>query len=115
MGVRDMEESEQSTRSVPAQMLGLSFELWHLTAESQAVIAMRLMGMGGLWRVSPDEHRRMVIEKSFGFAEAGTAAVAAASTGKRPDQVVLAAVSPLRERTASNAKRLGAAGWRYWA
>ncbi|MEM8556009.1 MAG: antifreeze protein [Pseudomonadota bacterium] len=98
--------------SLPTDILGLGFELWHLGAETQAVIAMRVMGMGGLWRVDPLENSRMVFEKPVSFAAATTAAVTAASLGKRPDQVMSAATETLREKTHSNAQRLGKAGAR---
>ncbi len=95
------------------EMVGLGFELWHLGAETHAVMAMRMMGMGGLWSVDLEENSRMVLEKPVSFAAATTAAVAAASEGKRPDQVWSAAVEPLRSKTNSNAKRLGRAGARF--
>lgn len=95
--------------ALPLDLMGLGFELWHLGAESQAVIAMRLLGMGGLWPVGPHENELMVAEKTAGFAAATSAALAAVSVGKRPDEVLSAAVAPLRDRTSANARRLGLA------
>ena len=109
MSVPDFESSP----SMPFELLRLGFELAWLGLETQAVIAMRLAGFGGFWRVGPDESSRMVMEKPVSFAAATSAAMVAASLGQRPDQVMSAAVAPLRDRTAANAKRLGKAGARF--
>ncbi|WP_138464767.1 hypothetical protein [Poseidonocella sp. HB161398] len=99
--------------SIPHDVMKLGFDLMWLGAESQAVIAMRLLGLGGIWHMEPDEPGLMMLEKSLGFAEATGAAITAASLGARFDQVLSAAVAPLRNRTAANARRLGQAGLRY--
>jgi len=98
--------------SMPGQLMHLGFELMCMGAEAQAVIAMRMMGMGGLWRVAPEEGGRMMVEKTLNFADAASAAVSAASAGMRPDQVMTAAVETLRAKTVANARRLGRAGIR---
>ncbi|WP_172331332.1 antifreeze protein [Mangrovicoccus sp. HB161399] len=105
----------ESVPSIPHDVLKLGFDLMWLGAESQAVIAMRLMGLGGLWHIDADEPGLMVLEKHLGFAEATGAALAAASLGARFDQVLSAAVEPLRNRTAANARRLSQAGLRFAA
>ncbi len=107
-----MSQSESAV-SIPHDVFKLGFDLMWLGAESQAVIAMRLMGLGGFWRIDADEPGLMVIEKHLGFAEATGAALTAASLGARFDQVLSAAVEPLRNRTAANARRLSQAGMRF--
>ena len=84
-----------------------------LGAEAQAVIAMRLMGLSGFWRVAPDESSRMVMEKPASFAAATSAAMAAATAGKRADKVMAAAITPLRKKTSANARRLSKGGIRF--
>lgn len=88
----------------------LAFESLMLGAETQAVIAMRLMGLSGFWRVAPDEHSRMVLEKPVSFAAATSAAVAAASAGQRADKIIVAAIDPLRDKTSANMRRLSKSG-----
>ncbi|MGP6086894.1 antifreeze protein [Antarctobacter jejuensis] len=90
------------------------FDLWinmaHLawmTAEAQAVISMRLMGMAGFWSVSPRENSLMVSEKSAAFAKAMNAASMAAMNGGDP---MAAAIAPLRRKTRSNVVRLAKRG-----
>ncbi len=87
-----------------------AFELGMLTAEAQAVIAMRLWGMGGLWSVTKSENARMVDEKRDAITRSMIDAGVAAATGKRPDQIMAAAVKPLRQKTRSNSKRLAKRG-----
>lgn len=103
---------DESESSVTRDFCRLAFEFWHLSAETHAVMTMRMLGMSGLWRVDADENSRMVLEKPISFAAATSAAVAAASAGKRPDEVMVAAMDPLRDKTSANARRLGKAGIR---
>lgn len=78
-----------------------------MLAEAQAVIAYRTLGMMGLWPVSDRERRRMLSEKPPAFAAAVLAASLAAARGNRPDQIMSAAMRPIRRRTRANARRLG--------
>ncbi len=86
------------------------FELMKLTYEVQMVVSMRVLGMAGLWSVAPSENKRMVTEKMDAFTKAAAAVGAATMRGARPDQVVMAAVTPLRAKTKSNTKRLARRG-----
>ncbi|MGO4914849.1 antifreeze protein [Pseudogemmobacter sp. W21_MBD1_M6] len=94
----------------PLDLLQTGLEAWHLVAETQEVVAYRLMGMAGFWSVLPTENSRMVSEKGPAFAEAAASAIEAASKGQRPDQVMMAAMKPLRKKTTANAKRLSKRG-----
>ncbi len=77
-----------------------------MLAEAQQVIALRVMGMAGIWAVAPGENHRMVSEKLPAMVEAGQAAMMAAMTGAGPDQVAAAWVKPVGKRTRANARRL---------
>jgi hypothetical protein len=81
-----------------------------MLAESQAVIAMRLMGLAGVWAVGPSETLRMVSEKPAAYARAAEAAGRAAFAGKSPHQVAGAALKPLRRKTRANSRRLARRG-----
>ena len=94
----------------PGELMSLSLEMVHLVSETQTVMTMRLLGMSGMWNVKPTESTRMVAEKPAAFARSAEAAMKAAFTGARPDQVVAAAVRPLRNKTRSNAARLSRRG-----
>ncbi|MFQ6553823.1 antifreeze protein [Aestuariibius insulae] len=88
----------------PAEMVNSSFQVWKLMAETQSVMAMRIMGMAGFWSVTPQEQRRMVDEKLPAFTEATVAASKALMMGKRPDQVMDAAIAPLGRKTGANSR-----------
>jgi hypothetical protein len=94
----------------PIDLLSTGLEAWHLVAETHQVVAYRLMGLAGFWSVLPTENSRMVREKGPAFAKSAKNAMAAASKGQRPDQVMMAAIKPLRKKTTANAKRLSKRG-----
>ena len=94
----------------PAQMIRAGTQMSLLAWEAQMVIAMRLMGMAGLWSVLPSEDRRMVEEKPAALLAAAQAAGLAAMTGRRPDQVATAWARSLRGQTGGNVRRLARRG-----
>mgnify|MGYP003542184527 FL=1 len=81
-----------------------------MMAEAQSVIAMRTMGMAGLWNVTPGENGRMVAEKGAAMREAGFAAAGGMMRGASPAKVTLAALKPVKRRTGANARRLATRG-----
>ncbi len=85
----------------PGQMMRLGLKSSVMMAEAQAVIAMRMFGMMGMWPVSPGENARMVSEKIAAVQEAQMAVMKAAMNGASP-----AALRPVRRRTKANAERL---------
>lgn len=93
-----------------AETLALGLEMMHLAGETQSIMAMRLLGMSGLWNVTDTESTRMVAEKPAAFARSAEAAIKAAMGGQRPDQVMAAAVEPLRSKTRANVARLSRRG-----
>lgn len=97
---------------LPHELLRTGFQFSLLMAETQAVMAYRIMGMAGMWPVTSGENRRMIQEKGPAFAEAMAASAMAAAKGQRPDQVVAAAIRPLRRKTRSNSRRLSRRGRR---
>ncbi len=94
----------------PAEMVTTSVQVWKLAVQTQSVMAMRMMGMAGFWSVTPQEQRRMVDEKLPAFTEATVAASKAVMMGKRPDQVMEAAIAPLGRKTGANSRRLAKRG-----
>lgn len=94
----------------PYDLFRTGSEIALMAVEAQSVIALRLMGLSGLWSVTPRESLRMVSEKGPAFRDASMAAVAAAMGGKRPDEIVDAAVKPLRRKTRANVRRLSRRG-----
>ncbi|MBV7377544.1 antifreeze protein [Maritimibacter dapengensis] len=78
-----------------------------IVAEAQAVIAMRLWGMAGMWSVTPYENTRMVSEKAGAWTRAMLSAGIAATNG---GDVAKAAMRPVRAKTKSNARRLAKRG-----
>ena len=96
--------------SSASDLFGLTHELWHLAVETQLVIAMRMMGMAGIWSVTPQENKRMVNEKVQAFTESGVAMGMAAMRFSRPEQIMAAGLRPLRVKTRSNSRRLSRRG-----
>jgi hypothetical protein len=81
-----------------------------MLVEAQMVIGMRMLGMMGLWPVTPSETARMSSEKLVAVQKADLAATRAALAGKGLIGVADAALKPIRRRTTSNAKRLARRG-----
>ena len=90
----------------PEDMMRLGLKSTVMLAEAQAVMAMRLWGMMGLWPVAPGEDRRMVSEKLQAIQAAQLAAIRAMLRGASPLGVAEAALRPVGRRTRANAKRL---------
>lgn len=88
------------------EAMRLALESGMMIAEANMVIAMRLMGMGGMWRVTPTENARMVQEKSDVAIASGAAMSRAMLAGHSPAKVALAAMKPVRDKTRANATRL---------
>lgn len=93
-----------------ADAFRLSFQMSMMTMEAQSVIAMRLWGMAGLWNVAPSENSRMVSEKSSAMVASGLAMQKAIVGGASPTNAAIAAIKPLRRKTAANVRRLGKRG-----
>lgn len=94
----------------PNQMMRLGLQTSMMMAEAQMVIAMRLMGMAGGWKVGPEENTRMVAEKSTAMVASSMAAGRAMMSGASPQAVALAALRPIRAKTRANARRLTKGG-----
>jgi hypothetical protein len=94
----------------PVRTWANTCEVWFVMAEAQAVIAMRLMGMAGVWSVAPSESSRMVSEKVHAVTKGITDGMLALSHGAHPDQIAAVAIKPIRQKTHANAKRLGKRG-----
>ena len=62
----------------PIQMMSLSIRTPTMLAEAQMVIGMRMLGMAGMWRVTPSENSRMVTEKTRAATQGAMAATRAA-------------------------------------
>lgn len=96
--------------ATPAELIGASTALTMLVWETNAVMSMRVLGMMGLWSVTPSENARMFSEKPPAFAKSAMAGMSAAASGKRPDEVATAMIKPLRKETRSNTRRLAKRG-----
>lgn len=103
---------KQMGRVDPFGLWLASIEATRLAFEAQAVVAMRLWGMAGVWSIRPTEPIRMFTEKPAVFVEAAAVASQAMITGRRPDQVARAAMRPLRRKTKANVRRLSKQGMR---
>lgn len=97
----------RKTTYSPAGMIALTYESARMMAEAQAVIAMRVLGWGGMWGgAGQAENNRMVAEKQAAFAKAGLAMWGAMLIGARPEAILRAGVKPVGRTTADNVKRL---------
>ncbi|WP_238369917.1 antifreeze protein [Heliomarina baculiformis] len=96
--------------ATPTDMIGQWMNMNMLWIETMSVMSMRMLGMAGMWSVTPSENKRMVSEKPLAFMGSIAAAQRAALAGKRPDQIVDVAVTRLRRKTRSNSRRLAKRG-----
>lgn len=92
------------------ELMSTGANLWRLGFETQNVIALRMMGMAGLWNTPYDENWRMVAEKPHEFIKSGRDGLIAALSGAHPAKVVEASISPLNRATRANRKRLSKRG-----
>lgn len=95
---------------LPTDLVALGLRSGLMLWEAQAVIAMRMLGLAGMWRVGPAENLRMVTEKVAAVQAGAGAAARAAMAGGNPAEVASAALKPVRRRTAANARRLARRG-----
>lgn len=77
-----------------------------LTADTQVVMAMRIMGLSGAWHVPDDENTEMVAEKMPAFTEAIVSGALTAWAGRGPDRVMKAVLDPISEKASANRERL---------
>jgi len=94
----------------PTDLMSTSLQFATLMVETHTVVAYRVMGMAGLWSVTPHEKKRMVAEKGPAFMEAMMAGTMTAARGHSADKVMRATMDPLSRKTASNRKRLAKRG-----
>jgi hypothetical protein len=90
----------------PLDLWQNSVQIGMIMAEAQWVIGLRMMGMAGMWSVKPSENSLMVTEKSHAMTRSLTNAGLAAMSGKNGDQILAAALKPIRQKTRANASRL---------
>lgn len=81
-------------------------QIAQIAMESQAIIAMRMMGMMGFWATKPQEISRMVAEKPETFLRGWESGMKAAMRGAPPARVFQAAMAPIGAKTGANHKRL---------
>ena len=94
----------------PLDYWSTGYAMWMTALESQSVIAMRMMGMAGLWNVPPFENTRMISEKPEAFGRAAMAAGLAIATGKHTNEILKDTTKQIRRKTRSNARRLAKRG-----
>jgi hypothetical protein len=94
----------------PAAAMRLAVQSSMMLIEAQMIIAMRLMGMAGGWKVGTRENERMTSEKPAAMVASSMAAGRAMMAGASPQGVALAALKPIRARTRANARRLAQRG-----
>ena len=94
----------------PKQALKLMTQSTLMMVEAQRVIAMRVAGMSGGWKVSADEDTRMVAEKQQAALASGQAMMTAAARGGSPAAVALAGLKPIRAKTRAKNARLTKSG-----
>ena len=91
----------------PWEVMAVAMNFGIMWTEAASVIAFRSLGMMGVLPMRNGETRRMVSEKGPAFAASATAAMQALATGRRFDEAADVAISRLRRKTRSNARRLG--------
>ncbi|MFD2740540.1 antifreeze protein [Sulfitobacter aestuarii] len=90
----------------PFTLFDLNLRMTALMLDTQAVIALRLLAIGGILPARRGENQRMLAEKAPAWNEAWSAATSAMLAGQRPDQVLAASMAPLGRKVRANRKRL---------
>ncbi|MEM9551006.1 MAG: hypothetical protein AAGA05_07515 [Pseudomonadota bacterium] len=90
--------------------LRLTSSCARLCIDTQQVMAMRILGMGGAWRLASDERDLMVREKVPAFTEAILSAAFLSLSGASPDRVMEAYVQPISDAARRNRTRLASKG-----
>lgn len=101
-----MESDPMTEDSAPWDIWTLHGEAANAFMAAHRVVALRTMGMGGLWPISQEEMHRMAAEKAPTFAEAAAAAWGAALGGAAPQQVAAAWLEPISRTVEDNVRRL---------
>jgi len=96
----------------PFDYMRLGFDMTRLGIETHSVIALRMLGMAGVWDTPFDENYRMVAEKHGAFLLAGSAVIDGARQGQHPLSLARAAMEPLDQATSQNRQRLSERGLR---
>ncbi|MCX7560379.1 antifreeze protein [Sulfitobacter sp. F26204] len=89
-----------------SELFTLQLRIAQLMAETQTVMALRLLAMSGAIPAKRGENERMVEEKGVAMASAFAAGVTEMMKGRRPDQIMSAAMAPISRKVSSNRKRL---------
>jgi hypothetical protein len=109
--LQDVRKQERPMSRKPApSLLGNATQISMMMMEAQSVISMRLMGMAGLWSVSPQENTRMVTEKMKAMLKSATDSGSVTIRGGSADEITAAAIAPMRNATRANSKRLKKSG-----
>jgi hypothetical protein len=90
----------------PLKLMTLNTQFASLMLDTQAVMALRIMGMAGALPHARTENARMMDEKGPAMTKAFQAATKAAMAGKSPDQIMTAAMAPVSKKVRANRKRL---------
>jgi hypothetical protein len=93
----------------PFDLMQPTVLLSQMMVEANMVIAMRLWGMAGGWKMAQGEHLRMIEEKARAAQESGLAMARAVGAGQGPGEVAVAGMKPVRRRTKANVRRLSRA------
>lgn len=88
-------------------MMNVWFEAARFGADSQRVMALRLMRIASGGPLAATEARRMVAEKVAAFGESQGALMTALATGRSMDAAAALAYAPYRRAVRANNRRLG--------
>lgn len=81
-----------------------------LAADTQRVIAMRMMGVSGAWLIPRSEVSDMMSEKLPAFTEALVSGALTAWSGAPPERIMRATLEPLSGTARDNCVRLAGYG-----
>ncbi len=93
-------------KPTPFDLIRPGILMAQMMAEANLVIALRMWGMAGAWKMAPGEKQRMMTEKVSAAQASGRAMTKAAMAGATPGEVASAGLAPVRRRTRANAERL---------
>ena len=90
--------------------IGEVAETWaavaQLAEDTQWVLAMRLLGLSGVWSLPYGESQAMIDEKFPAFTEAALSGTFAMMSGGSPDRVFRETLEPISSKASANRERL---------
>ncbi len=87
-------------------MAGTLLDLARMMGDVHGVVALRVLGLAGIWPMPDEERQLMIQEKIPALTEAMLAGLFSALSGHGPERILRSAIAPISEKVSKNHSRL---------